>query len=428
MPVWRVLGAVTLVGLVACEYPRLLRDAPDGGPSGPDSSGTITCSASTDCANSSGTPVCDTALDGGTCVQCTAADNHACEGEVCKNDTCQLCTQHADCASHACLADGTCARADQVAYVRPTGSGTVCTDAAPCSTINNALTTNKPVIKVEGTITDSAATLIDGKAVQILGEAASLQRITSGTTLDVRNTGSDVHIYSLEIISGFGARTDPMISLSGSGIPKLSLTSVKVSNNTGIGISSTAGVLTLARSVISANTGGGILVTGGDFDITNNWIIINGGPNNDPTAGLPSFGGVLINSASAGTRRFEFNTVASNASKMTSGVLCGDNVPSVGFSNNIIFGNEGVGTSTQISGSACTWTFSDIGDSVVTAGTGNINSDPLFVAPNSDNYHLMSASPAKNAADPMATINIDLDGDPRPQGGRSDIGADELAP
>lgn len=424
----RILGAVSLVGLAACEYPRLLRELADGGPSGADGSGASMCSASTDCANNNDTQVCDTALNGGTCVQCTTADTHVCLGEVCKNDACQRCAQHADCASHTCLADGTCARADQVAYVRPAGSGSDCTDAAPCSTINNALTTNKPVIKVEGAIVDIATTLIDGKAVQILGEAASLQRTTSGITLDVKNAGSDVRIYDLEITSGIGARTDPMISLSGSGTPRLSLTGVKIFDSTGIGISSTAGVLTLARSVISANAGGGILVLGGDFDITNDFVIINGSPNNDPTVGAPSFGGVFVNSASAGTRRFEFNTVASNASKIASGVLCGNKVPSVRFSNNIVFDNEGIGATTQISGSGCTWTFSDIGDSVVTAGTGNINSDPLFVAPNNDNYHLMSGSPARNAADPMATIDVDLDGDGRPNGGLSDIGADEFKP
>jgi hypothetical protein len=39
---------------------------------------------------------------------------------------------------------------------------------------------------------------------------------------------------------------------------------------------------------------------------------------------------------------------------------------------------------------------------------------------------LKSDSPAKNTADPAATLNIDFDGDTRPQDGRSDMGADEF--
>ena len=39
-------------------------------------------------------------------------------------------------------------------------------------------------------------------------------------------------------------------------------------------------------------------------------------------------------------------------------------------------------------------------------------------------YRIMAGSPAKNSANPAATITVDIDGDPRPAG-LADMGADE---
>ena len=49
-------------------------------------------------------------------------------------------------------------------------------------------------------------------------------------------------------------------------------------------------------------------------------------------------------------------------------------------------------------------------------GTGNIDTDPMFVDPDSDDYHLLPGSPSIDAADNTAVpkdIDTDLDGDPR---------------
>lgn len=61
------------------------------------------------------------------------------------------------------------------------------------------------------------------------------------------------------------------------------------------------------------------------------------------------------------------------------------------------------------------------------AVAGNIpgQPDPLFVNPAVENYHIQAGSPAMDAGI-NAGIDVDIDGDERPQGGGFDIGADEV--
>jgi len=106
-----------------------------------------------------------------------------------------------------------------------------------------------------------------------------------------------------------------------------------------------------------------------------------------------------------------------------SGVVCGVGIGiPLPMTSNIVVNNAGP---TQVSGGACVWTYSDIAPGPV-SGAGNLSSDPLFVDPVHNNFHLQLASPARDAADPAATLAVDLDGDARPQGAGRDMGADEI--
>lgn len=111
---------------------------------------------------------------------------------------------------------------------------------------------------------------------------------------------------------------------------------------------------------------------------------------------------------------------------MNSGVNCGTVGAPVVFSNDIIYGNTVSAGGKQLGGSAnCSASYSDIGPDAAT-GTGNINSDPLFVNATQGAFHVTAGSPCKDAADPTASLAIDIDGDTRPQGAARDVGADEV--
>jgi len=64
-------------------------------------------------------------------------------------------------------------------------------------------------------------------------------------------------------------------------------------------------------------------------------------------------------------------------------------------------------------------------------GQGNIDLDPCFVNPDSNDYHLLEESPCIDAGDPdfvAGPDETDIDGNPRISGEKIDIGADEFVP
>jgi hypothetical protein len=275
-----------------------------------------------------------------------------------------------------------------------------------------------------GTVADTQTTTIDSKAVTVFADpGAKLDRTGDGVILEVKGGGADVKIFDLEITGATGIG-NPAISIPSGGAAKLSLTRVTVDANQGLGIQTTTGTLVMSRSIVKGNTAGGLSISGTEFDITNCLIVGNGGATS-------TIGGIDISMiATAGTHRLDFNTIASNQGPVAATINTGVNCNAIGtpltFDSNIIYGNAVNGGGQQLGGSAlCAAIYSDVGPDPTTGST-NINMSPMFVNAAQGDYHLLSTSPAKDAANPAATTNVDIDGDARPQGARRDIGADEV--
>jgi hypothetical protein len=418
---------------------RLMWDAPHN-------DGPTACSTSAQCM--APTAVCDTSA--GTCVQCIAgAEEDACTGTtpVCgENHACRGCTAHAECESLACLPDGSCAAASAVAYVSSSASGSDCTQTDPCPLLKDAIAKNRPYVKIaaNGAANDSATVVIDGKVVTILAEPnAVLDRDGDGPVLEVRSANADVAIYDLHVTGATGLSGGHGLVLTpNGGQPKLTLVRGKVDNNQGGGISSSGGTLTVSQSTVSGNTGGGISSSGGTltvsqstvsgntgggisvtgtgvtFDITNTYIFRNG----DQDTG--AYGGVNLGIATAGTNRFEFNTVVDNRAAINSGgVIC--NVAAFTGPNNIIsrnsLGGDPTAANAQTFG-ACTYP---------TSAVQNDHAGLLFEQPDSPgpfNYRLKANSSAIDQGTTPSSIVVDHDGDTRPTGAAKDMGADEYVP
>ena len=349
------------------------------------------------------------------------------------------CTQHAQCpVSNVCLPDGACADPQQVAYVSATGSGTACTQAAPCGSVASAVATNRPIAKLSGTVT-GPNNKIQGRTLIVLADpGASLAYGGGAAILDV-SSGADIAVYDLTFRGGGGNNNELIsaesgkltlvrVTLDGGDRDGLSVdfgATVVIAQSTirgsgNVGISAQGGSLTITQSIVRDNTRGGITVNNANFTIVGNVFFHNGGTNS-------AVGGLAISNSSAISSRLEFNSFSQNSAP--GGAAPGMQCSAPGFTaRNNILSDNGISTSNQVSGT-CAHAYSIMRPGMLPSGPGNLAVDPMFVDPSLGNLHLKPGSPAQRAADPSSDLTglaaRDLDGDVRVA--PADIGADQLA-
>ena len=362
------------------------------------------------------TPVCDTAMD--KCVECTATSHDLCVGDkpVCGADeSCRACTQHSECASEVGLPDGACADSNDVAYVNSSGGGSVCTQAMPCKTLTAGITAAKPIVKVNGIITEPGGIVLSGKTLRVFADAgASISRNSAGAVIELA-TATTLELNELAIVDGLGANgVGVLLSASGSN-NQLTLNHATVRGCAGVGVKADGGVVTLTGTIITGNKGGGLSVVNGSFKLTNNIIAANG------DADASSIGGVSLTST-ANDNVFEQNTIVYNRSLVGNpGANCVA-IATFHGRRNIITSNKLGITFPAGQSVGC----ADI-ESYTAAGAAANDLQFAAVPPAVPNFHLTAASPAtvRDVAGVTACSGPDIDGDMRPQVGLCDFGADE---
>jgi hypothetical protein len=410
------------------------------------------CSGATPICNAPNCVGCDTVADGETaCATIDATRPHcltsgagqgACAGcrdgndcpvpsaRICDSTThaCRGCIADSECPSLVCdltrtsASKGQCVDASLVVYVDVTN----CNDAngdtpamPACSITNAAKKTNKTVVRLAGTLYTQDTTINNIGPITIVGDTGATMRPASMNKPALMVTGtSDVTVRNVVFTSQLGNGAGV---ICGGGSLKLDRCTVKTNDGYGIDANN-CGTLAVDASVVMTNLQGGLRV-GGNFNITNNFVIKNGG-----SAG-GSAGGMVINSPSTTvTQIVANNTFADNTgSGVNAGVSCavGSNTTLL---NNILYKNLFGATSSETN---CTTLYCATDDAVDAARANAHNVDlstktPGFVSVT--DYHLAAGSPCKDVGSTSGAPDHDIDEQPRPDPATAkvDIGADEL--
>lgn len=373
----------------------------------------VQCTATTDCS-AADAPICNTSANtcapcsidsqceakspatkgcaSGRCVACSKSEHCGAGAQpVCVANACTACTGDAQCAAKTDLGpnpgvcmfhqDGRCATDAEAIYVE---------NRAGCAMAGAGGTAAMPYCQAQ-TGVDAAAMSPARRLVVLRGPAGQV-----GFSASVAGQLSVVGQNGAFLAPGAAG---PGIRVSTGDLYIRGLT-VRNSEDTGIVVEA-AGTLRMNRCIVKDNMKGGLLVNpGAAFDIANCAF-----DNNGPGIGsFGAFGGVSLGAARmAGPARFWNNTIVNNKAQ---GVVCERAMQPV--TGVLVYQNAGGDTVN------CT-----VGASKTTA-----DGDPKLGA----DYRLTAASPCRNAGDMTNFPADDLDGDVRPQEGRSDCGADELKP
>jgi hypothetical protein len=310
-------------------------------------------------------------------------------------------------ATAALLAVSTPASASAAArFASPTGTGTACTQAAPCDLVTavNSAQSGDDVTIEPGSYSVTNTLDDNGFALTIHGQAGAARPvITNSATngIQVMGPGSSVSYLELDITSGSGA------GIETTGQETIDRVMVKLTNNADVSPACTV-TGTMTDSVCRSDATNGIAAFNGNTGVTATGTLRNDtleatGPGGTAVF-VQAFGSgsspsiALINSIAHGAGR---DIQASNLGG-TSAVVTADH-------SNFATSMAGAGASAPAPGS----------------GT-NQTTPPQFVNASGGDFHELAASPTVDAgADSSLNGSLDFDGLPRTMGAHTDIGAFE---
>jgi hypothetical protein len=383
------------------------------------------CVDSSDCSRFDDT-VCEPQT--GRCVECLEqADCGSATEPVCDEGSCRACRLDKECASGACGEDGACFPAAAIIYLRSDGvDAGMCTLDAPCKRIQYGASRTRAgrehIVMAAGLydlghdtefiepqtvlvkrifIHGSGSTIrssSDSGAISMRIESVirDLEIIGNGTGLDVGTSGRTV-LERLKVggtnvraIAMSGDVTMRDITVVGGGWGIQVRSAARLTLDGGAIKLSAVGILTYADSVVDISN---LLIFGAStmaLDLSASW------------GGTVSFTTVVDSGTDSGTG--------------PRAVRCGTS--GIAVRSSIIWA-PGSTERPAIDG-GCTLASTIVGPTAVPGAT---NVDPRFVDPAGRDYHLSIGSPARDAVDTGPAR--DFEGDPRPRGGRFDLGADE---
>lgn len=354
----------------------------------------------------------------------SCTDEQGCEGGLaCVSGQCAPCKTHGACASDVCdvyadtpLGRGQCIPESRVFYVNGRGQyGGNCDEAGrtgakdnPFCSIRGAVSAaggDRSVIRVYPSVYFPFG--VAGKQVRIYGPAGEggIAQVYEEDYLGSRvSAGADVVLDGLEmggpVVSGVRCTGD-------GGRSSLTVRRGAVLSDIGDALPATDCDLRLDRVLV---TGGrrGLHLTRTRYAITTTVV-----------SGSGDTGVRLVDSEG----EFLFNTLIGNGSLSDApgGIDCG--ATPVHLEDSILFGNAPNAAGSQLSG-ACALTRVVIGSLDTATDPGAIHEDPEL-----DGYRLRSTAANQSCcidkAPNRASVWADIDGNPRPRGPLSDLGASE---
>jgi hypothetical protein len=338
---------------------------------------------------------------------------------ICDASACRGCKVDSECPSGACGDDGVCAAEVNVVYLAANGVdiGT-CTRSAPCKGVKFGLSktsaSRNHVVLAPGTYTEQqiaiSSSTTSALSLAIHGGGATLSS-DQGDGQEMFAVSLPASIRDLEIVFGpFGSgitvnetavlerlniRAPTGILVRGPATVRdvfvdATLTGIAVQNS----------VLTLDRATLKGGSKGITAASGATVEVSNTLVF--------GTSNI----GIDLASDSGGSISFVTIVDTGTSSTTVAGLSC--SAASFPVHSTIVW----TPGSTRPAATPCGFV-STIAGPVGAIGATNI--DPLFVG--QGDYHLDTASPARDMVDEGP--EFDFEGDPRPNGARFDIGADE---